>query len=194
RHEALRSTFSSDGKLMCIHENFPLDLQLIDVSDRSLAEVDVYTKDIFGKDADKSFDLQNGPLFRAYLIKLSEGNHILKLTAHHIICDGWSFGIVLENLSKIYSAKVNNGPLTLEPAIPFSQYAQEIIQNSNGEEYKQTEAYWLNQYKDDVAVLDIPTDATRPIVRTFKSQRSDFTVSKEMIENVKSLEIGRAHV
>src|SRR5690606_23371183 len=89
RHEALRSTFSSDGKLMCIHENFPLDLQLIDVSDRSLAEVDVYTKDIFGKDADKSFDLQNGPLFRAYLIKLSEGNHILKLTAHHIICDGW---------------------------------------------------------------------------------------------------------
>ncbi len=187
RHEILRSTFSNDGKLLCIHEKFPLNLELIDISDLSLAEKEVHIKNIHKADADKAFDLQNGPLLRTYLIKISQDNHILKLSAHHLICDGWSFGIILENISKIYSAKVNNESLVLEPAIPFSLYAKEVSEYSKSGEYQATEAYWLNQYKDDVPVLNIPTDNPRPATRTFKSQRSDFQVSKELIENIKSM-------
>src|SRR5690606_25912070 len=134
----------------------------------------------------KSFDLQNGPLFRAYLIKISEDNHIFKLSAHHIICDGWSFGIILENLSKIYSAYVNNELPTLEPVVPFSNYAKEVLDDSKSAEYKQSEDYWLEQYRE-VPVLNIPTDRPRPIARTYRSQSIDFAVPKEIIENVRLL-------
>src|SRR5690606_8440886 len=105
--------FSSDGKLMCIHESFPLLIEFSDFSGLSPEVRDTNIQDKHRIDAEKSFDLQNGPLFRAYLIKISEDNHIFKLSAHHIICDGWSFGIILENLSKIYSAYVNNELPTL---------------------------------------------------------------------------------
>src|SRR5690606_28823931 len=143
----------------------------------SSTERESYIKDILKKDAEKSFDLQNGPLFRAYLIKISEDNYILKLSAHHIICDGWSFGIILENLSKIYSANVDNSPVVLEPAIPFSSYAKHLVENSEKEEYLEAEKYWLNQYRRENPVLDLPTDNPRPATRTFKSQRNDFNFS-----------------
>src|SRR5690606_23461612 len=72
RHEVLRSTFSSDGKTLCIHESIPLELELIDISDLDPSEQQAYVNKVHQTDADKAFDLLNGALFRSYLIKLSE--------------------------------------------------------------------------------------------------------------------------
>src|SRR5690554_1920294 len=187
RHEILRSTFSSDGNTLCIHESFPLELELIDISDLLPSEQKSYVENVHRKDSEKAFDLHNGPLFRSYLITLSEEHHILKLSAHHIVCDGWSFGILLENISKIYNSIVNKEPLLLDKVTPYTAYAQELDQYSATEEFKATEAYWLNQFAGNVPVLDVPTDRPRPNCRTFKSAREDFTVSKELIEKVKQM-------
>jgi len=186
RHELLHSTFSPDGKSICIYENLPLTLDYQDISHLSQEAKDQHIASIQQTDAEKVFDLQKGPLFRSYLIKLSSSQHFLKLSAHHIICDGWSFGIILENISKIYSAKVNNTTALLEEAIPFSNYSKEELAYLKTEEYKEAESYWINQY-NEVPVLNIPTDKPRPSTRTFKSQRLDFQISKEMIDRVKKM-------
>ena len=185
RHEILRSTFSNDGKSICIHESFPLELELIDISDMPPSEQRTYVTNVHRNDADRTFDLLNGPLFRSYLITLSEEHHVLKLSAHHIVCDGWSFGILLENISKIYNSIVNKESLRLDDVTPYSTYAKELSEYSASKEFQETEEYWLNQFSGEVPVLNVPTDKPRPTTRTFKSKREDFTISKELIEKVK---------
>src|SRR5690606_9962712 len=68
-----------------------------------------------------------------------------------------------------------------------SQYSKEELAYLKGEEYQEAENYWLNQYKDDIPVLNIPTDNLRPTQRTFKSQRLDFKIKRELINNIKNL-------
>lgn len=187
RHEILQSTFSADGKSIFIYEKFPFNLDYRDLTDLSIEEQNQYISDLKESDAQKIFDLENGPLFRVYLLKLSEKDHLLKLSAHHIICDGWSFGIILDNLSKIYSAKINKEAPILDTVMPFSQYAKEELQFFNSSEYKETEKYWLNKFKNNVPLLDLPTDTPRPATRTFKSKRSDFPIAKNLIESLKSI-------
>lgn len=187
RHELLRSTISSDGKSIFIYEYLPLTIDYQDLSESSQEEKDEYISKIQKADAEKAFHLKKGPLFRTYLIKLSENEFFLKLSAHHIICDGWSLGIILENVSKIYSAKISNTSPSLDVVIPFSQYSKELLIYSKSVEYQKDENYWLNQYKNAPPILNIPTDNPRPTTRTFKSQRLDFPISTELIEQVKSM-------
>src|SRR5690606_36871990 len=90
------------------------------------------------------------------------------------------------NLSAIYNSLVGNEKIALETPIPYSHYAQEIQEHTSSNEYREIEAFWLNQY-NDVPILNLPTDRVRPPVRTFKSHRADFSVSKNIIESLKNL-------
>ncbi|WP_165438742.1 non-ribosomal peptide synthetase [Albibacterium indicum] len=186
RHEILRSTFSPDGKSICIYKPFPVSHTYRDLSEENPENQQKELDKLHKIDAESVFDLVRGPLLRTYLIKTTEQEHILKISAHHLVCDGWSFGIILENLSAIYNSLVGNKKITLETPIPYSHYAQEIQEHTSSNEYREIEAFWLNQY-NDVPILNLPTDRVRPQVRTFKSHRADFSVSKNIIESLKNL-------
>lgn len=187
RHELLRATFSADGKSICIYEPFPVKQTYRDISDVNPQNQQDEIDKIHQADAESAFDLVHGPLLRVYLIKISDQEHILKISAHHIICDGWSFGILLENLSTIYNSSINQETLILEEPIPYSQYALETQQHITSSDYSKMENFWLNQYESDVPVLNLPTDNIRPQIRTFKSQRTDFQVPKSTIDSLKGL-------
>jgi amino acid adenylation domain-containing protein len=187
RHEALRSTFSADGKQICIYREIPLSLRLEDLSAQSTKKQEEYISAFAKQNAWETFDLVNGPLFKTALFKLSEEEHYLTIAAHHIICDGWSLGIIMQDLSKFYSAFSKNTEPALPPAPSFSEYALEQWKFSETEEYRKTEQYWIDQYQSSLPVLDMPTDYPRPEERTYKSHRDDYALKPELVSAIKKM-------
>jgi amino acid adenylation domain-containing protein len=189
RHEALRSTFSPDGRFMTIYEEFPLELSYLDFSHFDNIEKNGAIKDYLKGDANNIFDLNKGPLLKIGLLKLSKLEHQLVITGHHIVCDGWSMGIILQELGSLYSSYI----LGTTPNIPepetFSSYAEEEQEFIGSEEYKKTEQYWLKQYESSVPVVSIPTDFPRPQLRTFKSNRLDFGIDNSLVSDLKKVGI-----
>jgi amino acid adenylation domain-containing protein len=185
RHDALRATFSTDGIYMSIYKESTLELVTVDLSDlEEIAKkkaLDQYISD----DAYFLFDLVTGPLFKVGLLKLSENNHLLVITAHHIICDGWSLGIILQDLGAIYSAYVENKTPILTEAIPFSIYANNEKIFSESDENKEIEKFWYEIYENSIPVVDVPTDYPRPSLRTFKCQRLDFALDPNLLAELK---------
>ena len=98
RHEALRATFSKDGRFMTIFQEVLIEPYYQDISELSITEKKKSIEDYLSRDANHIFKLEKGPLLKIGLLKLSELEYQLVLTAHHIICDGWSIGIMLEEL------------------------------------------------------------------------------------------------
>jgi amino acid adenylation domain-containing protein len=187
RHEALRSAFSGDGKHICVFKELPTNLHIQDISSKTEREQQAFIIAFSKKDASTAFDLLNGPLFRIALFQLGSREHYLKITAHHIVCDGWSLGIILQDLSKLYSGYSRGETPSLPEPFNFSQYAVEQWEFSESEEYKKIENYWIEQYRNDVPVLDIPTDFPRPLHRTYKSQRDDYPLGGELISSIKKM-------
>jgi NRPS condensation-like uncharacterized protein len=110
RHQALRSAFSADGKYMCIYKELQLAVDYHDLSAQTAAGQQLFISNQNTQVALTPFNLVTGPLFKTTLIKLKEDEHLLTFIAHHIICDGWSIGIMMQDLSKFYSAYVKNEP------------------------------------------------------------------------------------
>ncbi|SDD32166.1 amino acid adenylation domain-containing protein [Mucilaginibacter pineti] len=187
RHEALRSSFSADGKYICIYNELQLEIDYHDLSAQSAVQQRLFIDEHNRQAALIPFDLVNGPLFKTTLLKLGDHQHHLTFTAHHIICDGWSIGIMMQDLSKFYSAYTNNEPLHLPAAPLFSEYAVEQLAFEKSAEYKETESYWLDQFKGSSHALHLPADLPRPAVRTFKSHRDDFDLDAELASALKKL-------
>src|SRR5581483_4758065 len=104
RHEALRSTFTDDGAKVIVHAEMPIVLRCHDLSSLSSAEAAARMTQILEQDGRQIFDLLNGPLASFQLIKLSRDKHLLIFTAQMIVCDGWGFKVVLEEMGKFYTA------------------------------------------------------------------------------------------
>ena len=187
RHDALRAAFSADGRQICIYKSLPLNLFFADLSDQNSQNQEAYINEFKKNDANSSFDLLNGPLFRSALFKLNEQEHYLTLTAHHAICDGWSLGIMMQDLSKIYSAYTKNSTPDLPAAPQFTKYSIGQSEFAKSEEYKKIEQYWVDQYSQSIPVMDIPTDYPRPTERTYKSHRDDYPLGKELVSDLKKM-------
>lgn len=185
RHETLRSTVSANGETLIIYKYLSTPVPLEDIS----ADPDQKgtLRQFIADEMQHEFDLQEGPLFRCFLHKLSETRHLFTLVKHHVIADGWSTGVILEELSKLYNAKVKGVSLVLAEAPQISQYAAEMAAFEQSKEYQQTKKYWLDMYRDSVPVLDLPTDYPRPARRTYKADRHDHHLSLELVEQVKKM-------
>ncbi len=186
RHDSLRSVFTSDASQICISSKQLLNLYFEDLSNKD----DVYKKDfiaIFIKsEVNTVFNLHIGPLYKLSLFKLENNSHLLIFTAHHIICDGWSMGIFLDELGKLYSARIKDIPSGLPESNSFTQYALDQKKFSQSKEYNQIEQFWIDQFKDSVPVLELPTDFSRPAVKTNKSSRLDTILDKDLFNEIKA--------
>jgi amino acid adenylation domain-containing protein len=187
RHDALRSTFSEDGRQICIYREMEVKLRFEDLSGQTLKDQEEFISAFTKQNALDVFDLLNGPLFRTALFKLGEEEYYLTITVHHIICDGWSLGILLQDLGKFYTAFTKNVSPDLEPAISFSDYSIAQKKFSESAEYRKMEQYWTGQYRHSVPVLDIPTDFPRPRERTYRSHRLDFPLEPSLVADIKKM-------
>lgn len=187
RHEALRTTFSPDGNNLCITDSPDIEIPLIDLS--SLSEADKQQKVAYARHQAVSlpFDLEHGTLFRVELFRLQPEEHLLIFTAHHIVLDGWSLGVIIPELGKLYSAFHQGIEPDLEDPDRFSNYALMLEEAEGSEEMIATENYWLQQFAGSVPVVDFPTDRPRPPLRTFESAREDLEISAELVSALKQL-------
>lgn len=187
RHEALRASFSSDGNYILIGKAYDLDITFQDLSALDDVQKDAFLQTFLQHNANTPFNLQQAPLFRVALFKLADGLHHLTITAHHLVCDGWSFGILLEELGQLYSAYVKGEDSPLPAAPSFLAFALEQKKFNRTNRYQAIEQYWIEQYKTDVPVLDLPADFPRPALRTYTGQRLDFPMPQETVKALKQL-------
>ena len=190
RHEALRAVFSLDGKTMSVYEQLHIAINYQDYSGLSNGrQYDVI--EVFNRaDARKSFNLLDGPLARFTIFKLSETACYVSITVHHIVGDGWSLGVLLQDLGKFYTAKLKNQLLQFKGESNFSSYAKMQNTFKQTEAFKKTEAYWLNQFKDEIPTLNLQTDFSRPPIRTYQSQRNDYPLRKDLIIGLRKMGTG----
>ncbi|MGH7998984.1 MAG: aminotransferase class III-fold pyridoxal phosphate-dependent enzyme, partial [Brasilonema sp.] len=187
RHEALRTTFSPEGDYQRIHPALTLDIAFIDFSNLDNSKQELQLSEFLAQEAQQPFNVEQGPLLRAHIVKLEEQHHLLVLTHHHIIIDGWSFGILLQELSVIYSAECKGIAYQLPQPMQLSDYAQWQTRLQQSPEMVKAEAYWLNQFAQSVSVLELPTDRPRPAVNTYNGARQSITLDTNLYSALKSL-------
>ena len=121
------------------------------------------------EEAQQPFDLMRGPLFRFRLVRLAEEQHILLLTMHHIISDGWSLGVLGRELAALYQAYSagQSSPLA-ELAIQYADFAVWQREWLQGEVLEKQLAYWREQLGGELPVLELTTDRPRPPIQTYR--------------------------
>ncbi|MGF2034139.1 MAG: non-ribosomal peptide synthetase [Nostoc sp. CmiVER01] len=187
RHEALRTTFSTDGNTLCIVASLRIEIPIIDLAGLKPQEQETKIASILQQEVEQPFDLEHGPLFRAKIVKLHPQEHLAIMTAHHIICDGWSWAVLMPDVGKLYSGLQQGIVPELEEPDHFSEYA--ILQEEEAQSLEAIaiEQYWLDQFSDSVPVLDFPSDRPRPLFRTFNAAREDWHLNPELVANLKQL-------
>ncbi|WP_460288463.1 non-ribosomal peptide synthetase, partial [Clostridium faecium] len=128
------------------------------------------------------FDLSKAPLLRVELIKLSKNNHLFMMDTHHIISDGISMKIFIKEFISLYEEK--KLPELMIQYKDFSHWQNNILKTKIVEKQKE---YWLAKFKDEIPVLNMPTDYVRPALRSFEGDVVKFQIEKELVENINKL-------
>ncbi|HEY7909009.1 MAG TPA: amino acid adenylation domain-containing protein, partial [Thermomicrobiales bacterium] len=190
RHEALRTTFvMADGQLtQVIAPALAVPLPVTDLRDLPVADREAAAQRLMADEARHPFDLARGPLLRAILLRLTETEHLLLLTMHHIIADGWSLGVLLRELAAHYEAECA-GLRVARPALPI-QYADYAIWQRKwlrGDVLEKQLAYWERQLAGAPAVLEFPTDRPHPPVATNRGAIAPIVLSRAQTTALKEL-------
>ncbi len=190
RHDGLRTIFKIvDGAPQQVVQEFTLDVPLIDLSEKSAGDREAEALRILRHEARSPFDLSSGPLIRAVVLRMHPQEHILLVTMHHVITDGWSIGIFHRELSALYEAFAAGQPSPLaELPIQYGDYAVWQREWFDGEIYESQLAYWKQQFATLPPALELPTDHPRPKVqayRAFRGEQQTITLSAELTRRLK---------
>ncbi|PYT07625.1 MAG: condensation protein, partial [Acidobacteria bacterium] len=177
RHEALRTVFPLAGvePVQAIRPAGPFVLPRVDWKGQASGELEAQGLRLVEEEARAPFDLERGPLFRARLLRLDDEDHVLNLTMHHIVSDGWSLAILLRELQELYRAFVAGRPVAL-PDLPiqYADYAVWERTRLEGEMFEGQAAYWRRRLAGAPAALELPADRPRPKVGTFRGSWRPF--------------------
>ena len=188
RHEALRGHFSPDGMEFLVRQDASLEMPLLDLS----AQPDAARQEAHAQFVDRElghvFDLVEGPLFRATLVKFTPGEWALTFNCHHAVVDGWSLKIILDDLPKLYSALVaGRESADLEEPASFIEYLQ-MAGRRERDQAAAVRAYWKQAFADGTPVLELPVDFPRPRLRSFAAQRIDYRLERATYQRL--VEVG----
>jgi amino acid adenylation domain-containing protein len=181
RHDALRSHISASGERIIVTSGLTLPLPVVDLSGEPDPESGL--KSLIALDARTPFNLTAGPLARAQLVRLKEQMHVFVFTAHHIVCDGWSVNVVLNELSACYSARAAGRKAELPRPMSFVQYA--LGQREREGSKASIEAYWVDQFAQLPTLPELPTDRPRPNIRSFGGDTCTAFIDAELYRAVK---------
>ncbi len=196
RHEVLRTTFVlADGQPMQAVATVGKDsslqryysLQEIDLSHFSEANRQLEAERLATTEAQRPFNLEQGPLLRITLLHLAEQDYIFLITIHHIISDGWSLSIFMRELMVLYHV-FSQGNFSPLPDLPiqyadFTLWQREWLQ---GDLLTSKLAYWQRQLGGALPVLQLPTQRPRPALLSFQGAQQSFTLSSDITEALKT--------
>ena len=183
RHEILRTTFKTiDGKpVQAIAAEFKLAVPLIDVQEFPAETRESAVRELLLEQAKRSFNLSQGPLIRVLLFRLAATEHIILVIMHHIISDGWSTGVLIQEVAALYKA-LSMGQASPLPELPF-QYADFAVWQRNWLQGKVLETqlnYWKKQLQNLPARLELPVDFPRPVLQTSRGAHQTFLLTPDL--------------
>ncbi|OGQ77555.1 MAG: hypothetical protein A3F90_11830 [Deltaproteobacteria bacterium RIFCSPLOWO2_12_FULL_60_19] len=190
RHEALRTTFAvADGQpFQVIASELAVGLPVANLQDYPEGERKARAERLVAEEARRPFDLARGPLLRSQVLRLGAEEHILVMTMHHSVSDGWSMGVFFRELSALYQAFSTEKPSPL-PDLPI-QYADFAVWQREWLERKVQASqlsYWRRQLAGAPPVLELPTDHPRPPAQTYFGAKESLILSKDLTEALKAL-------
>ncbi|MDN5213758.1 amino acid adenylation domain-containing protein [Fulvivirgaceae bacterium BMA12] len=168
RHEILRTTIAlKDGEaVQIVNDDVAVDVVNHDFRHIVVAQHEQEIQSLISKESSHSFDLTRGPLTRLNMVKLSEDNHLVMITMHHIITDEWSLGILQKEWAMIYQAlQSGNNPTLQTLTIQYADYA--YWQKKRPVDPKHL-AYWKEKLQGKLPVLNLPSDRPRPAIPSFE--------------------------
>ena len=186
RHEALRCCLGADGNEQFVQRDAGLSLPRVDLTQQPQDSREAALRLAAEQAVETVFDLERGPLLRAALYQLAPDDHALLLTAHHIVCDGWSWGVIAMDLGALYAEQIGVAPGPLDCA-GYSDYVRWETEQGASEAMREHERYWLQQYRGSLPVLDLPTDRARPAMRGFASRRLDHELDAALVADLRGL-------
>ncbi|WLG59192.1 non-ribosomal peptide synthase/polyketide synthase [Pseudomonas extremorientalis] len=189
RHETLRTAFQrqADERLLQVPADTPLTVEQLDFSHLDAPAREQAVNEAATRQSLLPFDLENGPLLRVQLLKLDAQEHVLLLTLHHIVSDGWSMNVLIDEFIRCYDAHERNETPQL-PALPI-QYSDYALWQRRwleaGEQARQLD-YWQARLGDEHPVLELPTDRPRPAMPSYQGTRHNFAIEPALAMQLRS--------
>jgi amino acid adenylation domain-containing protein len=190
RHAVLRTNFRSQGgvPVQVIRAELQLRLEVVDLSrlngNEGEDEFSTATR-LALEEARTGFDLAYDPLIRARVLRLGEDRHIFLLTMHHIISDGWSMGVFINEIAQLYPAFSSGLPSPLpELKIQYFDFAEWQRSWLQGEQLDRQLDYWKNQLSGQPRMLDMPTDHPRPAVQSWRGATLTFDIDRQAADRL----------
>ncbi len=177
RHESLRTTFGEEDGVayQVIGEPTTPAIPFIDLSYQGLQAAEAEARRLADQESRQNFDLAKGPLLRLKLLKLEQQRYHLLITIHHLVSDGWSAGVLAQELAALYNAFAADQPSPLaEPTLQFADVALWQQAHDDAERQQARVQFWHDQLQDAPMVLDLPTDRPRPALQRFHGRRLPF--------------------
>ncbi|QSX79619.1 non-ribosomal peptide synthetase [Agrilutibacter solisilvae] len=191
RHENLRTSFTSvEGEPRQLIAPADCGFTLIEHDLRGLDETrqPAAVAEMAASEARAPFDLSTGPLFRGRLLRLAEHEHVLLVTQHHIISDGWSIGVLTQEVGALYSAFCQGQDDPLPPLpVQYADYAAWQRQWLQGDTLQGQIDYWRDHLEGAPALLELPTDRPRPAARSYRGDGVPIRLSRELSAGLQGL-------
>lgn len=190
RHEALRTNFALEGDrpAQLINDPAVMVLPVVSLERLPANEREEESRRVMAEEAARPFNLAHGPLLRALLLQLGGAEHILAMTTHHIVSDGWSFHLWMQEVAGSYRAFCHGLPAPLpEPEIQYGDYASWQRESFTQEALASELAYWKKQLHESPALLDLPTDRPRPAVSSFRGAILNTRIPASLTKQLREL-------
>ena len=189
RHETLRTTFTTvnEQPAQIIASSLKLSLSVIDYQKNIESQGNAAVQQFLTQESQQPFDLTQGPLLRAKLLRLAQQEHIFLLEMHHIISDGWSTEVFLQEIALLYKAFLTRSSLLPEVSVQYKDFANWQCQWLQGEILQSQLCYWKQQLADVPTVLQLPTDRPRPAVQSSHGFHQSVELPKSLLDQLKAI-------
>jgi hypothetical protein len=181
RHPILLGSLSEDGEWQRLNPDAKLDMPLFDLSRENETEREQKLTEIVDRETSEAFDLVAGPLLRVRMVRMAPEHHVVIWTAHHVVCDGWSGGLIVDELAKIYSALKQGIQPDLEEPVPFREYVSQELAS----EVRESVTYWRERFATLPPPLELPTDRPRRPVRTAQASTVARNLETSLQQSIK---------
>ncbi|OXA98969.1 hypothetical protein B0A72_22935, partial [Flavobacterium pectinovorum] len=192
KHEITRTLFKTDKVLGEIRqyvvpkEEISFKIPVLNFTEKDQSDIEDYLQTANSE----VFNLEQSPLIRASLLKKADDEFLFFLSMHHIIGDGWSTEVLISEVVGNYNnllyggSNLNGEEKSALLSIQYKDYAVWLQQEIKGEKYQKAETYWLEQFKGDLPVIELPSYKTRPLIQTYNGDNLKHIFSKEFTEKL----------
>ena len=190
RHEVLRTNFlvRDDRPVQIISPTAPVRIPSIDLSELPEEEREAVARRLATEESRRTFDLTGDQLLRVKLLRLRPDDHVVLVTMHHIVSDGWSMGLLVGEVSALYDAFSQGRPSPLaELSIQYADYAAWQREWLQGEVLEGQLRFWRELLAQAPPSLDLPTDRPRPRVQTFRGAHLTFSLTAKLSQELEVL-------